>query len=292
MVDTIDPHAVDFTPFLQSHLNTPINYHDESHMLTKHHRKLQQKNQQMPPRKSSGSKPNSRSQSPIGQPGAPMGVSSMATRAMNGITGMGAATDDQQSVASFASTTASASIARSTHRSGMNGHRNKHSKSTNAQSSSAASVVDSVVTSITRHTIRPFLRGRAKDHDPHAPPPDRTKFVMLFMLICIALSVYRRNNAKVISSDPTATVEVKSNWLGHAPEGTVIPPDVDTAYRDVEENLGMMDTPIYWHVPRSGGTTMKLIMSMCMGRVVACEQGAGHQLDEVSRRTSGGMRRQ
>jgi hypothetical protein len=26
---------------------------------------------------------------------------------------------------------------------------------------------------------------------------------------------------------------------------------------------------------------MKLILSMCMGRVVACEQGAGHQLDEV-----------
>jgi hypothetical protein len=67
----------------------------------------------------------------------------------------------------------------------------------------------------------------------------------------------------------------------HAPENTLVPPDIQEAYRDVEDlPIGIMDTPIYWHIPRSGGTTMKLIMSMCMGRVVACEQGAGHQLDE------------
>jgi len=69
-------------------------------------------------------------------------------------------------------------------------------------------------------------------------------------------------------------------YVSHAPDDTPIPIEYD-AYRDVDDlPLGIMDTPIYWHIPRSGGTTMKLIMSMCMGRVVACEQGAGHQLDE------------
>ena len=64
-------------------------------------------------------------------------------------------------------------------------------------------------------------------------------------------------------------------------ENTLIPPEFNQAYRNVDDlPIGIMDTPIYWHIPRSGGTTMKLIMSMCMGRVVACEQGAGHQLDE------------
>jgi len=60
-----------------------------------------------------------------------------------------------------------------------------------------------------------------------------------------------------------------------------LPQDIEDAYVNIENlPIGIMDTPIYWHIPRSGGTTMKLIMSMCMGRVVACEQGAGHQLDE------------
>lgn len=70
-------------------------------------------------------------------------------------------------------------------------------------------------------------------------------------------------------------------FSSHAPEDTILPKEYDN-YRNVDDlPIGLMDTPIYWHVPRSAGTTMKLILSMCMGRVVACEQGAGHQLDEV-----------
>ena len=90
-------------------------------------------------------------------------------------------------------------------------------------------------------------------------------------------------DGNVITKTNTVSQHSSNNnpFSSHAPEDTLIPKEYDN-YRNVDDlPIGLMDTPIYWHVPRSAGTTMKLILSMCMGRVVACEQGAGHQLDEV-----------
>lgn len=104
--------------------------------------------------------------------------------------------------------------------------------------------------------------------------PDRTKYVIYGMLLFI-LYVFLRHSIP----PPLKGKEVTK--LDGMAENSLLPHDFNEAYRNVDDlPIGMMDTPLYWHIPRSGGTTMKLIMSMCMGRVVACEQGAGHQLDE------------
>jgi hypothetical protein len=115
------------------------------------------------------------------------------------------------------------------------------------------------------------------------------RYVVLIMLAFIFYVLYSHMTEASASLTLDGNVVTKSvfmsapikTYTSHAPDDTPIPEEYAN-YRDVDDlPIGIMDTPTYWHVPRSGGTTMKLIMSMCMGRVVACEQGAGHQLDEV-----------
>lgn len=67
------------------------------------------------------------------------------------------------------------------------------------------------------------------------------------------------------------------------PVNTMIPPEIRASFKDVDDfPLAIMDTPLLWKIPRSGTTTLQLCLSMCMGRVVASEQGAEHRLDDVS----------
>ena len=110
---------------------------------------------------------------------------------------------------------------------------------------------------------------------------DPCRYLAVFMMTFVALVVLSHFVDAPVSLSPSGSVITKVHKVTHAPDGTVIPPDVRKAYKDNDEPQGIMDTPVFWHIPRSAGTTMKLIMSMCMGRVLACEQGAGHQLDEV-----------
>lgn len=104
--------------------------------------------------------------------------------------------------------------------------------------------------------------------------PDRTKYLIYGMLLFLLYVFLRHSLPPPLEGKEIAKVD-------DIAENSLLPHDFNQAYRNVDDlPIEMMDTPIYWHIPRSGGTTMKLIMSMCMGRVVACEQGAGHQLDE------------
>ena len=217
MVDTIDPDAVDFTPFLKNHSGTAINYHNESHMLTEHHEKLHRKTMDL---------------------------------------------DDLPYAYSKQS------------------HNTPSSTSTKHTSGKAAPAPLLSIVTGTRTCLRSLLvqcsgtiKRQCQTHNPEEDP-DRTKYVIRAMLLFL-LYVFLRHSLP----PPLKGTEVAR--LDGIVDNSLIPADFNQAYRNVDDlPIAMMDTPIYWHIPRSGGTTMKLIMSMCMGRVVACEQGAGHQLDE------------
>lgn len=189
MVDTIDPYAVDFTPFLQNHSGTAANYHNESHLITEHHEKLHRK---------------------------------------------------------------------------MGGDSSKASSRRRESRAAPISILQQVIFYVRR--MMPKSNGDEE--------PDRVKYLMYGMLAFILYAFVRHQ------SPPPATTELTKKTASNN-ANSILPIDVLNAYADVDDlPIGIMDTPIYWHIPRSGGTTMKLVMSMCMGRVVACEQGAGHQLDE------------
>lgn len=206
MVDTIDPDAVDFTPFLQNNSGISVNYHNESHFVTEHHEILH--------RKTGGTT------SPFGRISPPPGAASVVS---------------------------------------------------SASTSSPTNIISSLF-----RCLRRQLCGSSSDDEP----TDRMKYI-IYGMIAFLLYVFVIHQSGDGSATPTLTGAHTVN-KDHLPQGDIlVPPDIQEAYRDVDDlPIGIMDTPIYWHIPRSGGTTMKLIMSMCMGRVVACEQGAGHQLDE------------
>eukprot|EP00545_Synedropsis_sp_CCMP1620_P002697 CAMPEP_0119015096 /NCGR_PEP_ID=MMETSP1176-20130426/10553_1 /TAXON_ID=265551 /ORGANISM="Synedropsis recta cf, Strain CCMP1620" /LENGTH=486 /DNA_ID=CAMNT_0006968363 /DNA_START=18 /DNA_END=1478 /DNA_ORIENTATION=- len=200
MVDTIDPDAVDFTPFLQNHSAMSVNYHSESNFVTEHHAILH--------RKTSGAN------SPFGRISPPTTPRELTTK--------------------------------------------------------------TTTLSLLGRLVRLFRRQISSSSSGDDEPSDRMKYIIYGMIAFLFYVFYIHQSG---SSSPMQGGKVVTK--AHAPENTLVPPDVQEAYRDVSDlPIGIMDTPIYWHIPRSGGTTMKLIMSMCMGRVVACEQGAGHQLDE------------
>jgi len=67
------------------------------------------------------------------------------------------------------------------------------------------------------------------------------------------------------------------------PVGTKIPSTIGEVFADVDDlPMKLMDTAIYWHIPRSAGTTMKHILATCLGRIITTEIGGldGHQSDE------------
>jgi len=204
MVDAIDPDAVDFTPFLQNHSGSAVNYHDESHMITKHHAKLHLQTQTA------------------------------------GIL------EDLP--------TPSAS-----HKQKIN--RKKEKGLFYHLNWGLYAMIDQLYTSV-RRVMRKFPSPKGES--------DRMKYFAAAMLAFILYVMVRGETNPGLGRKTNRMVD------------TIIPQDFDDAYKDIDDTpLGIMDTPIYWHIPRSGGSTVKLVMSMCMGRVVACEQGAGHQLDEV-----------
>jgi hypothetical protein len=206
MVDTIDPDAVDFTPFLQNNSGISVNYHNESHFVTEHHAILH--------RKTGGSGPSS----PFGRTSPPLPGTPRESAA---------------------------------------------SKNNNA-SDTFVSLLGRLLGVIQR------MPSSSAENESSA---DRMKYI-IYGMVAFLFYVF-------VIHQPGSPLQGHAVNKERAPENTLVPSNIQEAYRDVADlPIGIMDTPIYWHIPRSGGTTMKLIMSMCMGRVVACEQGAGHQLDE------------
>jgi len=67
------------------------------------------------------------------------------------------------------------------------------------------------------------------------------------------------------------------------PVGTKITSTIGDVFADVDDlPMKLMDTAVYWHIPRSAGTTMKHILATCLGRVITTEIGGldGHDLDD------------
>ena len=150
----------------------------------------------------------------------------------------------------------------------------KHSPTKAASFPSIITASRSCLRSLCTQCFGMFKRQCLANSQNPEDEPDRAKFLIFGMLLFL-LYVFLRHSLP----PPLEGTEVAK--LDDIAENSLLPNDFNQAYRNVDDlPIGMMDTPIYWHIPRSGGTTMKLIMSMCMGRVVACEQGAGHQLDE------------
>lgn len=78
--------------------------------------------------------------------------------------------------------------------------------------------------------------------------------------------------------------EEQTRQLGNDEESNhfVHLPDHLNNLRDVSDPSKVTDTPVFWHVSKSGGTTMVDIFSACFGFVVAAEIGVleGHGEDE------------
>jgi len=79
---------------------------------------------------------------------------------------------------------------------------------------------------------------------------------------------------------------ISPQGVGLAPPiGTNLPPAFanNHVFSDVDDlPLEYLDTPIFWHIPRSAGTSMKSIFSSCLGKVIATEVGGldEHRLDD------------
>ena len=81
---------------------------------------------------------------------------------------------------------------------------------------------------------------------------------------------------------PTGTVSRQGVGLA-PPIGTRLPPLLQKVFADVNDQpMELMDTAVFWLVPRSAGTTMKHVVTTCLGKVIATEVGGadGHHLDE------------
>ena len=55
-----------------------------------------------------------------------------------------------------------------------------------------------------------------------------------------------------------------------------IPDNIDEFFRDVNTPRRKTDVPLFWHIHKSGGTSMKDILGECMGKVEAAEAGIKH----------------
>lgn len=92
-----------------------------------------------------------------------------------------------------------------------------------------------------------------------------------------------RNIAVVSQSFFYKHNKISRQGVGLAPPiGTSLPAKF-SVFADVDDfPLNYLDTPLYFHIPRSAGTSMKGIFSSCLGKVLATEAGGldDHRLDE------------
>jgi len=69
--------------------------------------------------------------------------------------------------------------------------------------------------------------------------------------------------------DPTGIVEVDILW------------EQLDGYAEISEPLDDHDLPVFWHIPKCGGTTLQDMMSHCFGMIEANEVGKTHVKDEL-----------
>ena len=79
-----------------------------------------------------------------------------------------------------------------------------------------------------------------------------------------------RNSPLRAYSDNQGLKLISPQGVGLAPPvGTSIPPVMRGVFADVSDlPMELMDTPVFWHIPRSMGTTMKHATATCLGKVI------------------------
>lgn len=100
----------------------------------------------------------------------------------------------------------------------------------------------------------------------------------------ISNSKIELNGVSPINYNQMDRTSMSPQGIGLAPPiGTSVPPSMREVFSDVNDlPIELMDTAIFWHIPRSAGTTMKHVLATCLGRVITTELGGmdGHDLDE------------
>ena len=79
-------------------------------------------------------------------------------------------------------------------------------------------------------------------------------------------------------SDHESLALISPQGVGLAPPiGTSVPPVMRKVFADVSDlPMELMDTAIFWHIPRSMGTTMKHATGTCLGKVIATVSTEGY----------------
>jgi len=108
-------------------------------------------------------------------------------------------------------------------------------------------------------TAMPATSRRKRIRDGSGPSTKRDSFTKTSAL------GWSQNNTMTLESDPSKP----TMYLGRSvPIPATLVNLADTSNEVTEDDL-----PLYWHIPRSGGATMKAIASQCLGLTIASERG-------------------
>ena len=122
----------------------------------------------------------------------------------------------------------------------------------------------------------PFMRHEAKSEKTHI----RSKNAKVYDEILT--NNLKNNNVKILYKNEEGSGRKlgKRDKTNHS---FTLPKELVENVSDVAEPSKKSDTPVFWHVSKSGGTTMVDIISTCFGFVVSAEMGVleGHGNDEV-----------
>ena len=91
------------------------------------------------------------------------------------------------------------------------------------------------------------------------------------------------NSQPTMQSNSINTGDYETILKNQSPFAT-LPPMLQENLSDLTTPMSLKETPMFWHIPRSGGTTIKTLLGTCLQQVVASEVGVmdGHDKDTVS----------
>lgn len=261
LIHQFDHDAVDFEPLLTNHAGTAINYHQNDH---REHQKLLKKggswHSSFDENDQDGNR--SRANSCSGR-ASPVGVSSQAYL----IPGLHRLRLGMSRFSSWLTTKPSSSSQQQRQSGSIFREPSRGSNDADESDEPRRYLATFMLTFVFIVLISNFM-NESTSHANNAFRP-------------AAAGDTRSVNQEYLPPPPEESRTAQIVKVEHAPKGTIFPPDVRRAYKDTDDlPMEMMDTPVFWQIPRSGSTTLKLIFSQCMGKVLASEQGAGHQLDE------------
>lgn len=81
-------------------------------------------------------------------------------------------------------------------------------------------------------------------------------------------------------SDPLQSRPIFSGL--HPPVGTSLPAAIENRLAEIDIPYRPYDVPMFWHIPRSGGATVKDVMGQCLGYILASDVGARDGRDKAN----------